>query len=274
MSRRNMNVRIVVVMIGLLAAPLACYPGIIVTGSLTREYEVAPGRTYEGSIDVKNPEKTPQEIKVYQTDYFFYADGKVLYGDPGALPRSNARWMTLSPQQVTVPPNETVSVHFSVQVPNDTTLKGTYWSVVMVEPVAEGSAESSLPGPKNTGVGVSQVLRYAVQIVTHVGATGTRLLKFSRINLVRENENKLLLVDIENTGERWLRGALWAELYDSKGSKVGRFDGGKQRMYPGTSVRFTVDLIGVQDPSYKALIVVDCGNEDVFGANVTLVLKQ
>jgi hypothetical protein len=55
---------------------------------------------------------------------------------------------------------------------------------------------------------------------------------------------------------------------------VGKFDGGKQRMYPGTSVRFTADLVGVQSSLYKALIIVDCGGEDVFGANVNLVLNE
>jgi hypothetical protein len=158
--------RIVVVIVGLLLAPLAGHAGVVVTGSLTHEYEVAPGRSYEGSIDVHNPEDKPQEIKAYQTDYFFYADGKVLYDDPGGLPRSNARWMTLSPRQVTIPPNDTVTVHFTIQVPNDTTMKGTYWSVIMVEPVDEGSTESSKAGAKDIGVGVSQVLRYAIQIVT------------------------------------------------------------------------------------------------------------
>jgi hypothetical protein len=213
-------------------------------------------------------------VKAYQTDYFFYADGKVLYDEPGGLPRSNARWMTLSPRQVTIPANETVPIHYTIQVPNDATMKGTYWSVIMVEPVPEGSTESSKPGAKEIGVGVSQVLRFAVQIVTHIGNTGTRQLKFSRVQLVAENEKKLLTVDVENKGERWLRGSMWAELYDSEGKHVGKFDGGTQRMYPGTSVRFSADLVGIQIGSYKALLVVDCGGDNVFGANVNLVLKE
>jgi hypothetical protein len=269
-----MNIRVAAVIAGLLLAPLAGQAAIVVTSTLTHEYEAAPGRSYEGSIDVQNPEDTPQEIKAYQTDYFFYADGKVLYGDPGGLPRSNARWMTLSPRQVTIPANETVTVHYTIQVPNDATLKGTYWSVIMIEPVPEGSPESSRSSAKDIGVGVNQVLRYAVQIVTHIGATGSRLLKFNQIRLSADNEKRLLVVDVENTGERWLRGTMWTELYDSGGKLVGKFDGGKQRIYPGTSARFTINLIGVQNSSYKALIVVDCGGDDVFGANVNLVLKE
>lgn len=258
--------------LSLILAPLASHAAVIVTGSLTHEFEVTPGGSYEGTIDVQNPGTEPQEVKVYQTDYSFSADGKVLYGDPGGLPRSNAKWLTVSPRQVTIPPQQTVSVRFTVQVPNDATMKGTYWSVVMVEPVA-ASPESGDSGPKNTGMGISQVLRYAVQIVTHVGASGSRQLTFSRIQLTAENDKKYLLVDTENTGERWLRGKMWVDLYDSTGAHVGKLEGGMQRMYPGTSVRFTVELVGIEQATYKALIVVDCGGDDVFGANVNLVLK-
>ncbi len=269
-----MKARTIAVLACLLLAPLSAHPAIMVNGSLTREFVVSPGGSYEGSIEIRNPEDKPQEIKVFQTDYFFYADGRVLYGDPGKLPRSNARWVTLSPSQATIPPNDVLRVHFSVQVPADATLTGTYWSVIMVEPVPEASPESSSPGAKETGLGITQVFRYAVQVVTHVGDTGSRQLRFSSIRLSAENQKKLLVVDAENSGERWLRGTLWTELYSADGRLVGKFDGGKERMYPGTSVRYTVDLLGVQKGSYKALIVVDCGGDDVFGAHVTLVLKQ
>ena len=81
-------------------------------------------------------------------------------------------------------------------------------------------------------------------------------------------------MDLENTGERLLRTSLWVDLYDPKGSFVGKFDGGKHGLYPGTSVRFTADLVGVASATYKALIVADCGGDDVFGANVSLVLTE
>jgi hypothetical protein len=55
---------------------------------------------------------------------------------------------------------------------------------------------------------------------------------------------------------------------------VGRFEGGTHRLYPGTTARFPADLVGVRDATYKALIVADCGGDDVFGADVSLVLKQ
>ena len=58
---------------------------VSIVGAMTSEITVAPGGSYEGAIDVSNPGDKPQEIKAYQTDYFFYADGKFVYGEPGGL---------------------------------------------------------------------------------------------------------------------------------------------------------------------------------------------
>ncbi|TFG81179.1 MAG: hypothetical protein E4H20_10360 [Spirochaetales bacterium] len=244
-----------------------------VVGSLTHEYNVAPGHSYNGIIDIANTSAETQEVKVYQSDLFFYADGTVDYGEPGGLPRSNARWMSLSPRQLLIPPRESATVHYIIQVPDDATLTGTFWSLLMVEPIPLASPESTRPGAK-PGVGVNQVLRYGIQIVTQVGESGTRQVKFSQLKLVAENGKRSLLADVENTGERWLKGSFNLDLYDSNGGFVGRFESVQQRMYPRTSVRYSVDLVGVANGSYKALIVVDCGGDDVFGVNVNLVLKD
>ena len=257
----------------LFGAALASASTIQVAGALTHEYEVAPGASIEGSILIQNPNETPQEVNVSLSDYLFYADGSTYYGDPGTMPRSISRWVTFAPKQLVIPGGEEATVRYTLQVPDDARLRGTYWGVFLVEPVDPGSSGSSLPASKDkVSVGVRQVFRFAVQVVAHVGQTGTRQLKFAKVQLGVRDGKRQLLIDVENTGERWLRGILWVELYTKDGALVGRFDAGRLRMYPGTSVRYTVDLAGVLAGSYKALIVIDCGDDDVFGANVNLVL--
>lgn len=269
-----MHQRITAMFILLLFAPLACGAGVTISGTLTHDREVAAGGSYDGTVEVYNPDEVPQEVKIYQTDYFFYADGRVLFGDPGGLPRSNARWVKVTPPQIVIPPKESATVRYTVQVPSDETLRGTYWSLIMIEGVPVSSPESSLAARPNVAVGIQQLVRYAVQVITSIGAGGTRQVRFNQIHLVADKEKRLLVVDLENSGEHWLRANLWAELYDDKGNYVGKFDGGGHRLFPGTTARFTVDLVGVQSSTYKAVIVADCGGDDVFGANVNLVLRE
>ena len=244
---------------------------IIILGELTHEKESAPGQEYTGSIAVSNVEENPCEVKVYQTDYQFFADGRILYSDPGMLERSNASWITLTPKTFTIPAKETVTIHYTVKVPDDKSLVGTYWSIVMIEGLDQGSPESSTPETE-VSVGVQQVFRYGIQMVTHIGNSGKKTLQFTGAKLVKEE--KKLYLDVENTGERWLRAHLWAELYDSTGNTLGQLEGGRLRIYPGTSVRFNVDMSEIPSGSYKTLIIIDCGDNDVFGANWNLVLEE
>jgi hypothetical protein len=246
---------------------------VLVNGALTHEKTAGPGESYEGTIELQNPEGKPQEVKVYQTDYVFYSDGRSLYGDPGKTPRSNAGWVSITPKRATIPPKDSIAVHYSIKVPEDKTLAGTYWSIIMVEGIPEDSPESSTGTKDKVAMGVRQVFRYGIQVVTHIGDTGARSLKFLSTKLVKQDGKQLFQLEAENTGERWLRSAIWVELYDLSGKFIGKFEGEHLRLYPGTSVRYTIDLTTVPNNTYKALVVIDCGGSDIFGANFNLVLK-
>jgi hypothetical protein len=257
-----------------LAVPGVAQASITVVGSLSHEYAVEPAGRYQGTVEIRNSGTTPQEVRVYQSDYISFADGRSLYGEPGSLPRSNARWITFSPAQITVPPDETMRVLYSIQVPDDSTLRGTYWSVLLVEPIAEGSPESATTQAGKVSVTIRHVVRYSVHVIAEVAsATAARDVRFARLELEHKDGRPMLSVDVENSGERWMIGDLSAEVYDTNGKFTGRFAGGKKRLYPGGGARFAVDLTGVDHGTYQALLVLDSGGDDVFGADVTLVLQ-
>ncbi len=258
----------------LFLAAAVCGASVVVQGPLVQEHQLQTGQEAAGSFEINNPEDRPQEVKIYQTDLFPHADGGIDYGEPGRLPRSNARWISYTPQSLVLPPRETVKIDYTIRVPGDPTLRGTYWSVLMVEGVSESSPESVLGDPSRPQIAIRQVLRYAIQVICNVGTGATRQLKFSNIRLLQETDKRVLAVEMENAGGQMLIGRLWTELYDSGGRLVTRLDSEPKRMYPGASGRFTVDLVGLQEVTYKALVVVDCGGDDVFGASVKLVLGR
>lgn len=247
---------------------------VSVVGDLTHETEVKVGESYSGVIFIRNGGEEPEEVKVYQTDYLFFCDGRNTYGEPGETPRSNAEWIRFSPILLVIPPQTTSLVNYVVQVPNDETMVGTYWSMFMVEGTAEGSPEAEKPEAGKVKLGIAQVFRYGIQIVTHIGDTGARELKFLNTKLLKEEGRRILQVDVENVGERWLRPILWAELYDRSGSYIGKFEAGKLRTYPTTSVRYRIDLSQVPEGEYQAMVVADCGGDDLFGATYKLELEE
>jgi hypothetical protein len=262
----------------ILALLLVCTgaPGqISVVGELSNDKEARPGERYEGAVNVRNDSNEPQEVKIYQTDYMFFRDGTNAYGDPGTVARSNAKWIAFSPSFVTVPPQSTVTVSYTVSVPQDAPEKklvGSYWSMLMVEGIAKGSAESAVQkDPKKTQMGIRQTIRYGIQIATHIAGTGTKKINFVDTKLIpNEKGKRFLQVDVENTGDLWIRPDVYVELFNEKGVSKGKFSGVRYRLYPGTSVRQMIELTSVEPGSYKALVVVDAGGEDVYGAEYTL----
>ena len=187
-----------------------CFAGVSVVGSLTRETAVNPGERFEGIVLLKNTGQAPESVRIYKTDYLFYADGKTFYDAPGSAPRSSAAWISFTPNRLTIYPTETVSVQYTGRVPDDPSLKGTYWNLLMVEPMVM-DLEEEQKKPKT--LGIKTVIRYGLQMVTHIGNTGDRKIRFPEKKLVTEEGKTLLQVDIENIGMRGLNPTVRVELY-------------------------------------------------------------
>ena len=247
--------------------------GINVLGGLSRELVVQPGARSEGRILLRNSDDRAHQVRIYQTDYRFWSDGRSEYAEPGTTPRSNATWLTITPSQVSVPAGATEAVYYSVSVPDSADLSGTYWSIVMVEPVPFESGSAAPVDTDQDTIGLQAVVRYGVQIVTSIGDTGARKLRFIGRQLVATEAGRhILQLDAECVGERWLVPLVWTELYDQSGALVGRFEGGKRRIYQDCSVRYQIDLTDVPAGHYKALVVADNGDDNVFGAQYELEL--
>jgi hypothetical protein len=269
-----MKLRILILFLATAATAYRTAAQVSVVGGLSYDRVARAGERYEGSFVVRNDSEEKQEAKIYQRDYSFSSDGTNNYGDPGKLPRSNASWMKFSPSYLLLPPKGSATVSYSVALPVDSAgkkLTGSYWSMIMVEAIPIGSPESSIRRDTLTQAAFFQTVRYGVQIATHIGNTGTRSVRFLDARLLGgEGGDRTLQIDIENTGDLWMRPDVAVELFDPNGKSAGKFEGGKFRIYPGTSVRQAIGLKGIKAGVYKALVVVDAGGQDVFGAQYTL----
>ena len=122
-----------------LLLPYQAESRVAIVGGLTHVRVVTAGETYSGVILLRNIGEEPEEVKVYQADYLFFSDGRNVYGEPGKSARSNANWITLGPKSAMIPGNVILTVHYTINVPDNETLTGTYWSMFMVEGIPKGS---------------------------------------------------------------------------------------------------------------------------------------
>lgn len=250
---------------------------VAVLNETVQERRARPGERYSGVILVKNTTNEPQEIKVYQTDYSFAADGTSRYGDPGSMPRSNARWITLGPSRLVIPAGAETRVGYTTNVPTAgaAPLSGSYWSMIMVEAIPAESAESSrAPSRGRRGeIGIATRLRYAVQVATHLPEGGSPAVDFANPRATTTPQGgKRFEFDVVNTGTLAYRPRVRVELFDGEGAPAGQIASERGLLYPGTSLRQGFDLGAVRPGRYQLLVVVDTGGESVFGAQYQLSL--
>ncbi len=258
----------------MLAVPSSSKAQISVRSQLSQDTSAQPGESYVGSILIRNDTDEIQQAKIYQTDYLFQSDGSNYFGDPGTIERSNAKWIDVASSSMMVPPREAIEVSYRVNVPMDVDaepLQGSYWSIIMVEGIPKSSPENIENDVPDDALGIIQVTRYGVQVATHIDGTGAANLTISESALSKSEGNiASLQLSVANEGDKLVRPEIWVELYDEAGNALGRIDGVNNRIYPGTSVKQQIELGKLEIGRYRALVIMDAGDDEVFAAEYNL----
>lgn len=255
-----------------IAGSTAVQGQIAVEGLTIKQRPARTGDVYSGTFAVKNTSSETQEARLYQTDYYTSAAGESVYGEPGSMARSNARWVRIGSARIVVPPNQTIEVPYTVSVPATQPLAGTYWSLIMVEAIPRGSPQSAVSpggrGQPQRALGVTMKFRTAVQIVTDIEAGGKRDVKFEtpQVFSAVKDSAKGLQFDLHNTGTLAFSPLFTVELYGQDGRHVRTLTARRAIIYPGTSMRQLFDLGRLAPGKYKAVVTVDAGANAVFGA--------
>jgi hypothetical protein len=257
---------------------------INVTTDLLQEREVLAGSSFRGEIVIRNYGNEAGVIKAYQTDVYSTCDGKYFYNTPDSAGnnRSNSKWVTFSPSYFILPSKSSSRINYAVEVPNDDNLKGSYYSIIMVEVVGDEKdiedQVNSKSKKKKPNLGLTVNYRFASLILTHIQNTGLRKIIIKGINLTKDKSQYLLELQVENTGERVLRPDISVELFNiASGSKISvdgteKFVGTKSVIYPGSCTNQTIKIGPIDPGNFKALVVIDAGGEDVFGAEYNLTI--
>lgn len=252
-------------LLSLLGSP-AFAAGFGVTSGLTNIHEVSPGSSVSGQIVLANTTDMATKVRVYQTDYFFKAGIDAKYDAIGSHNRSNGKWIALgSTEIITVLPKSQLELPYTVKVPENVGA-GTYWSMVMLEPIDETDARIA-PPTGDRSLTIKQVFRYAVQLVTNVQSSNSKAsLALLEPRIERDKDGHYgLSITLLNDGEIMQRPNVYAEIYNNAAQLVGRVDGVTGRVYPGTSTRQQFVFPTLPDGSYQVLVVSDNGDQNVYG---------
>lgn len=259
---------VVAILLGF-SSPL--YGAIQVLDGLFQETSLTSGETVMAGLRIHNPAKQPQTITLYQTDEKFKA-GATSFPAAGTNERSNARWLQFKRQQWVVPAQTTVTVPYQINVPSDTQLRGTYWSVVMVQVLAAEPAQDA-----SLSFTIRQTFRTAVRVVTQV-VSEPPLVPTLKLNdsALTMNEEGVVGLDLEllNVGVVSLQLLIFAELIDSSGNRMGRFSPrqAQARLLPTHQARRRIDFPELAPGRYEVIAVAENHDGHVFGARYVLLI--
>ena len=242
---------------------------VTVPGSLTHENTLTPGQVIEGSIPIQNNGDEAATVKVSLTDYLYNASGETLFPDPGTNDRSNADWIEFSQKQLTVAPHTTYHMPYKLTVPKKESLEGSYWSILLVEPISDPSAAID----EKQALGVQTIIRYGIQVISHIQNTGAYDLKISEKKIAQEEQKRIFSLSVENLGSLMQSPLLSLELIDSSGKSAGKFTTSKQRLLPSCSTTYQLDLSSVPPGDYKAMAFLDHGDDALFGAKYDMKIE-
>lgn len=253
------------------------HAGVMLTGGLTHEYNVNAGSSVNGALELKNMGNEPAEVKIYQEDIKIKADGETEYAPgTGNHPRSNAGWLSLGTDRVTLAPGSSQTIPYTLKVPAGDELQGSYWSMLMVEPVSSSSRESQLaPANDKPSLTIQQKVRYAIQVLTNIGNQGAANLTFADPKVARnEQGTRQLSVNITNTGNLYSRPKVWLDVFDAQGTSKGKLSAEAHGLYAGERETFAIALNDLQPGNYKALLAAEDNNSgQVFGSDIQLAIQ-
>ena len=186
--------------------------GIVVLNGLSHSYQVENGKVYKGKIEIENTGNQPQSVKLFLQDYSYKSDGTINYSAPHTNIKTNTDWIKLNTNLLTLKAKQKTEVYYEINVPDHLSEPGSYWSVIMVEPV-----EEIKPNDNKQGVNITSIIRYAIQVITDFDSEkAKRDLAFEGVKIEKEEGKQILKVAIANRGNLYCKPTANIEIYNKK----------------------------------------------------------
>lgn len=225
---------------------------VIVINGLTHEHQTTSGSLVTGVIQLRNTSDTEQRVVFYFNDMLQECGKETVLTTEIINERTLFNWFSTNINERVLAPKEDFELIYTINVPDNSTITGSYWGVLMVEiekPIKEEQLEH--------GLKLESKVRYGIQIIADVNTSKTPELEFFNIEYKEDHQDKLLLVDIQNNGEFVAQPNLFIEVFNKEGIRVKRDEVRLKKVYPKSCKLFSFDIADLPPGAYTATIAAD-----------------
>jgi Protein of unknown function C-terminal (DUF3324)/Bacterial protein of unknown function (DUF916) len=171
-------------------------------------FAISPGQTFQSQVLITNQGNVPGTATISAVDALTGPTSGIVYEDRSAACQDVGSWIVLDETKVTLQPGEKHVVHFRGTIPQRTWI-GQHVGGIVIENDALGESSAQ----NNIQVKVRQQAIVAVEI-DNPGANVEQL-ALSEATFDRANEQQVLALHLQNTGEVFLEPAGSVVIADS-----------------------------------------------------------
>ena len=263
-----MKTRIVLTIAFIFFINTAAFSGVLIVNGLTHTYEGSSGDRVRGEIILQNTSNIDQLVTFDLNEAIFSCTAFRKFTKDISHERSSLAWFKGNLGDKVLAPNERFVYRFSIEIPEDATLKGSYWNMVMIQ------VEKPMQQQKSNMVALNSKMQYAVGLMTNVNNIEDLDLNFKSIDFLPEAglPSKNLSVNLENENLFVEDVKLLLEIYDASGTKIMEKTTVRNLIFPGFCQEFIIDLSALAAGNYQCMLIAD-SREEFVGANVNLNIE-
>ena len=227
---------------------------VVVLNGLTHVHKSPSGQVITGVIKLKNTKNTEQRVIIYFNDLFQECGKETILTPDSSHPNSISKWFSTNINERVLKGKEEYELLYTINVPNDIDLKGSFWGVLMVEiekPIKEDELEY--------GVKLESKVRYGIQIIADINERTPSELEFYNIKIDEVESSKIINVDVQNKGIFFVQPTLVLEVFDENGEQVKKMEVKFKKIYPNSCKPFNLDISDLPKGAYTAVLVADYG---------------
>lgn len=235
---------------------------VVILNGLTHVHQSSSGQLITGVIRLKNTSGTEQRVIIYFNDLFQECGKETVLTADSTHNNSIKNWLSTNVNEHVFQANEEYELIYTINVPNDVAIDGSFWGVLMVEiekPIKEDELQY--------GVKLESKVRYGIQIIADINKRTPSELEFYDIKIEEPDGNKIIQIDLKNLGTYYVQPTLILEVFNTNGEQVKKVEVKFKKVYPNSCKGFTMDISGLPKGAYTAVLVADYG-ENIYSIDL------
>ena len=240
------------------------FSNVIILNGLTHTHKSNSGGTVTGIIKLKNTKDNEQRVIIYFNDLFQKCGEETVLTGKESHDKSIGKWISTEVNEYVLQGKEEYELLYTINVPEDESLIGSYYGVLMVE-IEEPIKEDDL----DYSVKLKSKVRYGIQIITDIQEKSSPELDFYNIEIKKneKEEPSTIIVEAQNLGIFYVEPTIILEVFNEDGEQAKKVEVKFKKIYPKSCKLFQLDISDLPKGNYSGVIVADYG-EDMYAIDI------